>query len=52
MTYQLPEKLRNLEPYQPITGQFPVRLDANESFLSLPDEIRHEIGVLVSRIDF
>ena len=52
MTYQLPEKLKNMEPYQPITGKFAVRLDANESFLSLPDEIRHEIGVLVSRIDF
>jgi histidinol-phosphate aminotransferase len=52
MTYQLPEKLRTLEPYQPITGQIPVRLDANESFLSLPDEIRHEIAVRVSRIDF
>ena len=52
MTYQLPEKLRTLEPYQPITGHFDVRMDANESFLSLPDEIRHEISVLVSRIDF
>lgn len=52
MTYQLPEKLRKLKPYQPVTGQFPVRLDANESFLSLPDEIRHEIGTLVSRINF
>ena len=52
MTYQLPEKLRTLEPYQPITGKFDVRLDANESFISLPDEIRHEISVLVPRIAF
>ena len=51
MTYQLPEKLKNMEPYQPITGKFAVRLDANESFLSLPDEIRHESGVLVSKSD-
>ena len=52
MTYQLPEKLRTLEPYQPITGQFHVRLDANESFISLPDDIRKEIGEKVSQIDF
>lgn len=52
MTYQLPEKLRTLEPYQPITGQFSVRLDANESFISLPEEIRREIGEKVSQIDF
>ena len=44
MAYQLPEKLRTLEPYQPIIGQFNVRLDANESFISLPDNIRKEIG--------
>lgn len=52
MTYQLPEKLRNLEPYQPITGQYRVRLDANESFISLPDAIRKEIGEKVSQIEF
>ena len=46
MTYQLPEKLRNLEPYQPNTGVFHVRLDANESFISLPDDIRKEIHAL------
>ncbi|MBQ2776759.1 MAG: histidinol-phosphate transaminase, partial [Peptococcaceae bacterium] len=52
MTYQLPEKLRNMEPYQPNTGVFHVRLDANESFISLPDDIRKEIGEKVSQIDF
>lgn len=52
MTYQLPEKLRALEAYQPISGQYQVRLDANESFLNLPDEIRHEISVAISRIAF
>lgn len=52
MTYQLPEKLRTLEAYQPISGQYNVRLDANESFLSLPGEIMHEINVGISQIDF
>ncbi|MBQ5368744.1 MAG: histidinol-phosphate aminotransferase family protein [Peptococcaceae bacterium] len=52
MAYQLPEKLRTLEPYQPIIGQFNVRLDANESFISLPDNIRKEIAEKVAQIDF
>ena len=52
MAYQLPEKLRNLEPYQPNIGQFHVRLDANESFISLPENIRKEIGEKVSQVEF
>ena len=38
--YQIPEKLKNLEIYQPVTESYRVRLDANESFLDLPDSIR------------
>ena len=52
MVYQLPEKLQKLEPYQPITGQYAVRLDANESFISLPQVIRDEIATKVAQIDF
>lgn len=52
MTYQLPEKLRNLDAYVPVSNRCKVRMDANESFLNLPDEIRHEISVGVSRIEF
>ena len=52
MAYQLPDKLKNIVPYQPITGKYDVRLDANESFISLPDEIRHEISIMVPRIAF
>ena len=36
--YKLTEKLRNLTPYDPITGKYKIRLDANESFLKLSDE--------------
>ncbi|MDR1734802.1 MAG: histidinol-phosphate aminotransferase family protein [Oscillospiraceae bacterium] len=35
MPYRLPEKLQNLVPYDPIAGEYPVRLDANESFLPM-----------------
>ena len=52
MSYELCEKVRELEPYQPITGSYPIRLDANESFYSMPDEIISEIKDIVSRLDF
>ena len=28
--YELNEKIRDLVPYEPIAGEYPVRLDANE----------------------
>ncbi len=52
MSYQLPKKLQNLQAYRPVTGEMRVRLDANESFLSLPGPIRREIAERVSRIEF
>ncbi|MCL2023482.1 MAG: aminotransferase class I/II-fold pyridoxal phosphate-dependent enzyme [Oscillospiraceae bacterium] len=41
MPFFLNAKVRDLEPYEPITGDFPIRLDVNESFLS-PDSISFE----------
>lgn len=38
MPYILTRKLRELEPYQPISGEYEVRLDANESFLPMPQD--------------
>lgn len=38
--YELNEKIRDLEPYEPIAGDYKIRLDANESFLQLPESIR------------
>lgn len=52
MSYQLPEKLKNLTPYQPVSAHTSIRLDANESFLSLPDYIRKDIGEQIAKIDF
>ena len=44
MIYQIPEQLKKLEPYQPISDQYRIRLDANESFLSLSTEILDQIA--------
>lgn len=38
MKYQLPERLQELVPYQPIQGNYAIRLDANESYFNLTPE--------------
>lgn len=52
MTYELCKKVRELEPYEPISGTYKIRLDANESFYNLPDEIRSEIKDIIDNIAF
>ena len=42
MTYVLPEKLKDLNPYDPVTEDFRIHLDANESFCEVPENIRQE----------
>lgn len=37
--YQLNSKIKDLKPYEPLKGDFRIRLDANESFLSLPTNV-------------
>ena len=43
--FQLNEKVKNLTPYEPISGTYEIRLDANESFLNFPKEIEDEMVV-------
>lgn len=45
--FQLNEKVKNLTPYEPISGTYEIRLDANESFLTVSEEIENEmVGAL------
>ncbi|MBE6731968.1 MAG: histidinol-phosphate aminotransferase family protein [Ruminococcaceae bacterium] len=37
--YQLNDKIKELTPYEPLKGDFKIRLDANESYLHIPDYI-------------
>lgn len=39
MTYSLNSKIRDLKPYTPIQGDYPIRLDANESFRKPTNEM-------------
>ena len=41
--FQLNEKVKNLTPYEPISGTYEIRLDANESFLTVPKEIENKM---------
>ncbi|MGN1030820.1 MAG: pyridoxal phosphate-dependent aminotransferase, partial [Butyricicoccaceae bacterium] len=40
----LPEKLSTMVPYDPIQDEYQIRLDANESFYDMPEELREAIA--------
>lgn len=48
----LPEKLSRMTPYDPSEDIYQIKLDANESFFSLPDELRDAIAASIDTIDF
>lgn len=52
MNYELNRKIRELEPYEPISGTYKIRLDANECPLNYPDEIKAEIKSEIDKIAF
>ena len=52
MSYKLNKKLVNLVPYDPITGHYDIRLDANESCFNLSDSLKAKIAKSISQIDF
>jgi histidinol-phosphate aminotransferase len=47
---KLPEKLTKLKAYDPITGSYAVRLDANESFFDLPQVLKAKIADRIEQI--
>lgn len=50
--YELNDKIKDLKPYEPIADEFKIRLDANESFIKLSDNMLNEIGAVVERISY
>ena len=50
--YQLNDKIKNLVPYEPISGTYDIRLDANECPDNLPEEIRAQFAQKVRDIAF
>ena len=52
MAYSLNQKIKDLEPYEPISGTYKIRSDANESPFSYTDEIKEKIAEAVKTIDY
>ena len=50
--YQLCAKIRDMSPYTPLTGEYPVRLDANESFIAPPDWLRRKLADEAAAVSF
>lgn len=52
MSYSLNRKISGLTPYEPLSGTYRVRLDANESFYTLPETLLEKIEKAVKEIPF
>lgn len=52
MTYELNDKVKNLIPYDAVTGDYKIRLDANESFIDPGEAYEKEFLAAISRIKF
>lgn len=50
MAYQLNSKLCDLTPYDPIEGNYSIRLDANESFININDSMHKSITDAISKL--
>ncbi|MDR0314998.1 MAG: histidinol-phosphate transaminase [Oscillospiraceae bacterium] len=51
MAFKLNEKIKDLKPYDPICGEYEVRLDSNESFILPPQDIREKILKALQKVD-
>lgn len=52
MSYILNDKIRNLVPYEPISGEYDIRLDANESTLNYNSDFLKIVEKTVNNVDF
>ena len=50
MSYKLGQKAQSFQPYQPIEGEYRIRLDANESFLPPYDGLKEAIFQAMDRV--
>ena len=50
--YRLNDKIKNLVPYEPISGTYEIRLDANECPVNLPGDIRAQLRERLDEIAF
>ncbi len=48
--YELNSKLKKLEPYDPIDGNYKIRLDANESYFNVNEQLGDKIAEEIKKI--
>lgn len=52
MSYELNDKIKNLVPYEPISGDYSIRLDANECTMNYSKELLSMVHNVVDNLDF
>lgn len=52
MNYELNKKIRDLQPYEPISGTYKIRLDANECSENYPESIINQIKEAIEKVNF
>lgn len=52
MSYELNKKIVDLVPYEPISGTYKIRLDANECPMDLPEDIKTQLKAAIDKIAF
>ncbi len=50
--YTLNDKIKNLTPYDPIAGEYNIRLDANESMYPLSEELLSAVQASIAQVSF
>ncbi len=50
--YSLNDKIKDLKPYEPIKGDYRIRLDANESYFNLSDDLMQKINDAIKNVNF
>lgn len=49
--YELNSKLKKVEPYDPVEGQYKIRLDANESYFNINEILGDKIAEEIKKVD-
>ena len=52
LMYELPAKVRGFKPYDPITGYYKIRLDANESYVDINDYIEGGVAGVAAKVAY
>lgn len=52
MSYELNDKIKNLVPYEPISGDYSIRLDANECTVNYNPELLKTVHKVVDELQF